>query len=43
MTSFDFTALLVFLKSLFTAFQALFEKLGLSFGGDEDTDEATGE
>lgn len=36
MSSFDFTALLKFLGSLFDAFMKLFEKLGFNFGNSED-------
>ena len=35
MSTFDFTALLAFLQSLFDAFVALFKKLGLDLGGEE--------
>ncbi len=35
MTTFDFTALLTFLQSLFDAFVALFQKFGFSFGEEE--------
>lgn len=37
MSSFDFTALILFLQSLFDAFMKLVEKLGFKFGGDEET------
>lgn len=40
MSSFDFTALIKFLGSLFDALVALFEKLGFSFGGDDTTEDA---
>lgn len=44
MSSFDFTALLKFLGSLFDAFMALFEKLGFSFDfGGETEGETEGE
>lgn len=35
MSTFDFTALLAFLQSLFDAFMKLFEKLGFNFGGED--------
>ena len=38
MSGFDFTALLKFLGSLFDAFMKLFEKLGFSIGGEEETE-----
>ena len=41
MSSFDFTALVLFLQALFDAFVKLAEKLGFKFGGDDaatDTD-----
>lgn len=41
MSSFDFTALILFLQSLFDAFVKLAEKLGFKFGGDEDTEAET--
>lgn len=37
MPSFDFTALLTFLMSLFEALKKLAEKLGFNFGEDETT------
>ncbi len=37
MSSFDFTALVLFLQSLFDAFMKLAEKLGFKFGGDDKT------
>ena len=37
MSSFDFTALILFLQALFDAFVKLAEKLGFKFGGDEAT------
>ena len=43
MSSFDFTALIIFLQALFDAFVKLAEKLGFKFGGDDtatDTDAA---
>lgn len=47
MSSFDFTALIIFLQGLFEAFVKLIEKLGFKFGGDDaadttNTDAATG-
>ena len=44
MSSFDFTALLKFLGSLFDAFVNLFAKLGfdLGLGGDENADAGEG-
>ena len=44
MSSFDFTALVLFLQSLFDAFMKLVEKLGFKFGDDKatDTDAAEG-
>lgn len=36
MASFDFTALIIFLQSLFDAFAKLIEKFGLSFGEDAE-------
>ena len=36
MSSFDFTALILFLQALFDAFVKLAEKLGFKFGGDEE-------
>ncbi len=38
MSSFDFTALLKFLGSLFDALMKLFDKLGFSIGGEEETE-----
>ncbi len=38
MSGFDFTALLKFLGALFDAFMKLFEKLGFSIGGEEETE-----
>ena len=38
MSSFDFTALILFLQALFDAFVKLVEKLGFKFGGDTATD-----
>lgn len=38
MPSFDFTALLTFLMSLFEALKKLAEKLGFDFGGEETTE-----
>jgi hypothetical protein len=43
MSSFDFTALVLFLQSLFDAFMKLVEKLGFKFGDKAtDTDAAEG-
>ena len=45
MSSFYFTALVLFLQSLFDAFMKLIEKLGFKFGGDDNatnTDAAEG-
>ena len=38
MSSFDFTALIIFLQALFDAFVKLAEKLGFKFGGDAETE-----
>ena len=37
MSSFDFTALILFLQAIFDAFVKLAEKLGFKFGGDDAT------
>ena len=41
MSSFDFTALILFLQALFDAFVKLAEKLGFKFGGEATPTDAT--
>ncbi len=40
MSSFDFTALILFLQALFDAFVKLADKLGFKFGGNEEETQA---
>ena len=43
MSSFDFTALVIFLQALFDAFMKLAEKLGFKFGNDDKTSDTDAE
>ena len=41
MSSFDFTALIIFLQAIFDAFVKLANKLGFNLGGDDADNTAT--